>query len=75
MNVLQGIITPPIVQASKEANVPAWLTLPIAGSLALGLVFILESPYTVTGKDESITGVDWIGSAYLVSAGTFTISA
>uniref|UniRef100_A0A7S2EB04 Uncharacterized protein n=2 Tax=Ditylum brightwellii TaxID=49249 RepID=A0A7S2EB04_9STRA len=76
MNVLQGIITPPIVQASKAANIPAWLTLPIAGCLSLGLGLIFSSPFTLTTpSDESIGSVNWLGTGYLVAGGTFTISA
>jgi len=34
--VLQGIISLPIVQRSKESNIPLWLTFPIAGCFLIG---------------------------------------
>ena len=36
LNVLQAIITLPIVQRSKESNIPLWLTFPIIGCFTVG---------------------------------------
>jgi hypothetical protein len=38
--VLQGIISLPIVQRSKESNLPLWLTFPIAGCFLIGVIIL-----------------------------------
>lgn len=38
--VLQGIISLPIVQRSKESNIPLWLTFPIAGCFLIGSILL-----------------------------------
>ena len=47
LNVLQAIITLPIVQRSKESNIPLWLTFPIAGCFIVGY-FLHYSETSVT---------------------------
>jgi hypothetical protein len=72
--ILQAIITVPIVQRSKESNIPLWLTLPIVGCYTTGyfLGFYLKAY-----KTDAIGYLDdiyWISVAYLVSGGTFTLA-
>ena len=40
LSMLQGIISLPIVQRSKESNIPLWLTFPIAGSFLIGVIIL-----------------------------------
>ncbi|KAL7518360.1 hypothetical protein ACHAWX_005623 [Stephanocyclus meneghinianus] len=40
LSVLQGIISLPIVQRSKESNIPLWLTFPIAGCFLIGVILL-----------------------------------
>jgi hypothetical protein len=73
LNVLSGIISTPIVQRSKESNVPAWLTLPTVGCLCGGAI-LLFSPSSVL-NNETGSDIFWIGVTYLVSACTFFLAA
>eukprot|EP00978_Attheya_sp_CCMP212_P004547 scaffold9919_cov55-Attheya_sp.AAC.1 len=73
LNVLGGVISTPIVQRSKESNVPAWLTLPTVGCLCGGAI-LLFSPSSVL-NNETGTDIFWIGVTYLVSACTFFLAA
>jgi len=71
LNVLQEIITLPIVQRSKESNIPLWLTFPIIGSYTIGYVLL----FSETSIDEVLDDIRWIGITYMVSGGSFTLLA
>lgn len=71
LNVLQAIITLPIVQRSKESNIPLWLTFPIIGSYMIGYVLL----FAETSIDEVLEDIRWMGITYMVSGGSFTLLA
>mmetsp|Transcript_22291 Transcript_22291/g.44897 ORF Transcript_22291/g.44897 Transcript_22291/m.44897 type:complete len:821 (-) Transcript_22291:1051-3513(-) len=71
LNVLQAIITLPIVQRSKESNIPLWLTFPIIGSYMIGYVLL----FSETAIDEVLEDIKWMGITYMVSGGSFTLLA
>ena len=73
MAMLQGIISTPVVQKSKEANMPVWLTMPTIFSFAAGCI-LLFSPTSLL-SDESGSRFYWIGISYMVAAGTFLVTA
>lgn len=73
LGLLEGIISAPIVQRSKETNIPLWLTLPILGCLVSGVV-LLFSPQSLL-SNESGSSIYWIGVCYFLSMATFTVSA
>jgi hypothetical protein len=73
---LENIISKPLVQKSREANVPGWLSVPCIGCLALGgfLTFSPQSSLSsgYTAKDT----VAWlIGPLYLATGGCFVAAA
>jgi hypothetical protein len=72
MRSLEKIISKPIVQKSRETNVPAWLTLPTAGNALVGSILL----YSPTSLLSSSSGADnsWIGVVYLVAAGLFLVA-
>ena len=69
LRMLEGIITAPIVQSSKQANVPLWLSLPCLGCLAGGAT-LLFSPSSAVGNEMG-SEVFWVGVAYFASGGSF----
>jgi len=73
LSVLQAIISMPIVQRSKESNIPLWLTLPIVGCFGLGYI-LLYAPRSMTVKQSS-QDLYWIGLCYFVSGGAFALAA
>mmetsp|Transcript_2288 Transcript_2288/g.4900 ORF Transcript_2288/g.4900 Transcript_2288/m.4900 type:complete len:471 (-) Transcript_2288:432-1844(-) len=68
MRSLTEVISKPIVQRSQAANIPAWLSVPIVGSVYMH--FLLQPQNSV-----SVEYSRWIAILYLVSAGTFSIAA
>jgi len=68
MRSLTEVISKPIVQRSQAANIPAWLSVPIVGSVYMH--FLLQPHNSV-----SVEYSRWIAILYLVSAGTFSIAA
>jgi len=71
--VLEEIITKPVVQASRESNVPLWLSVPTLGCLTVGCI-LLYSPSSVF-QIASNSSSAWIGVVYLICGITFLISA
>lgn len=71
LGLLEGIISTPIVQRSKESNISLWLTVPIVGCFAGGAA-LSYTPQSLISNDP---GIQWIGLCYLVTGATFTISA
>jgi hypothetical protein len=69
LRMLEGIITAPIVQSSKQANIPLWLSLPCLGCLAGGAT-LLFSPSSAVGNEIG-SEVFWVGVAYFASGGSF----
>ena len=64
----------PIVQRSKESNIPLWLTFPIVGCFTVGyfLGFYLDA-YKADAL-EYLEDIYWISVAYLISGGAFTLA-
>jgi hypothetical protein len=73
LGLLEGLISAPIVQRSKETNVPLWLTFPIIFCFGGGFV-LLFSPQSFV-NDKSGTNIYWISVCYILSGATFTVSA
>lgn len=72
IGVLEGIITKPVVQSSRESNVPVWLSGPTIGCGTVGSI-LLFSPSSIV-QQASKSGSSWIGVVYLVCGLTFFIS-
>jgi len=66
---LKEVISTPILQRSQLANIPAWLSVPIVGSVFMYL--LLKGKHTVIAD---VQYSEWIALLYLVSAGTFFIA-
>jgi hypothetical protein len=73
INSLERIISKPIVQKSRESNVPAWLTLPTTGCALVGSIYLYSPSSLLTSSSNSQSS--WIGYVYLVSAGLFFTAA
>ena len=73
LGLLEGIISAPIVQRSKETNISLWLTFPIIFCFAGGMV-LLFSPSSLLTNDSG-SDIYWIGVCYMLSGATFTVSA
>lgn len=71
LGLLEGIISAPIVQRSKESNISLWLILPILGCFCGGSA-LQFAPSSLISNDP---GLVWIGNCYLVTGATFTVSA
>jgi hypothetical protein len=73
INSLERIISKPIVQKSRESNVPAWLTLPTTGCALVGGIYLYSPSSLLTSSANSQSS--WIGVVYLVTAGLFFTAA
>ena len=71
---LQHIITKPMVQKSRESNVPAWLFLPTLTNTMVGGVLHFSPSSLLSESSSSGNESSWIGVAYLVVAGLFFAS-
>ena len=59
MNTLESIISRPLIQKSRESNLPAWLALPIIGSILMGTIFAFADSSGLSTQSE--TEASWIG--------------
>lgn len=71
---LQRIISKPIVQKSRETNVPAWLLLPTLGNALAGWLFLFSPSSLLSSRSGAGAANSWIGSVYLVAAAFFCIA-
>ena len=60
VNSLERIISKPIVQKSRESNVPAWLTLPTSVGALVGSVFLWSQSSVLSASSSS--DISWIGN-------------
>lgn len=73
VNTLEGIISKPLIQKSRESNVPAWFALPTMACTTLGAVFAFSASSVL--NTESNTDANWIGPIYLTTGGLFFAAA
>jgi len=73
VNALERIISKPLVQKSRESNVPAWMSLPIVSCVTFGLIFSFSSSSVLNTRTQS--EATWIGPLFLVAATLFFIAA
>ncbi|CAJ1943148.1 unnamed protein product [Cylindrotheca closterium] len=74
VNSLERIISKPIVQKSRETNVPAWLLLPTLGNALAGWLFLFSPSSLLSSRSGAGAENSWIGSVYLVTAALFCIA-
>ena len=70
VNSLERIISKPIVQKSRESNVPGWLTFPTIATAFVGLVYYI-SPSSVL---RVLDAQSWVAFLYLFAAGLFLVA-
>lgn len=73
VTTLERIISRPMVQKSRESNVPAWLSLPTIFCSVVGAVF-RYSPSSVLSARSGST-YSWIGTAYMACGVLFFLTA
>jgi hypothetical protein len=70
INTLERIISKPIVQKSRETNVPGWLTFPTIGTALVGTIFLFSQSSLLRTLKEN----KWVGIMYTVTSGLFLIA-
>jgi hypothetical protein len=71
---VENVITVPIVQRSKESNIPLWLTLPAVGCCAIGYLLAFRDSEYKESVFLELQDVYWIAVAYIISGGAFTFA-
>mmetsp|Transcript_28886 Transcript_28886/g.40510 ORF Transcript_28886/g.40510 Transcript_28886/m.40510 type:complete len:282 (+) Transcript_28886:3-848(+) len=73
IHTLERIISKPIVQQSRQANIPGWLTVPTLGSFFSGYVLLFSSSSALSS--ETNNEVFMVGLGFLICCGLFFIAA
>jgi hypothetical protein len=73
VKTLESIISKPLVQKSRESNVPAWLLLPIAGCASYGALYAFSTTSGLNTLAEGRFQVTWIGPLFMTAGGTFLV--
>jgi len=72
--MLRSIISEPIVQRSKESNIPLWLTLPAAGCLMLGFLTIDSTSLLNDDNLDQPIWIEAIPNLFIVAGVAFSMS-
>lgn len=72
MNSLHNIISKPIVQKAREANIPAWLLLPTLGNGLAGVLFLFSPSSLLSTKSGAEN--EWIGFLYILNSALFFVA-
>lgn len=73
VKVLERVLTKPIIEKSRERNIPMWLTLPILGCAAIGSI-LLFAPSSILNIN-TISTKSWPGLVYLIAAALYALAA
>ena len=73
VNTLEHIISKPLVQKSRESNVPAWMSLPIVSCIVFGSVFAFSESSVLNSRTQS--EATWISPLFLVTGALFFLAA
>lgn len=66
INSLERIVTKPIVQKSRESNVPAWLFLPTITNTIVGIILVFSPSSLLSESVNPGQETSWIGFAYIL---------
>jgi hypothetical protein len=69
MKTLESIITRPLVEKSRESNVPSWLLLPTVGCCVCGALYTYSSTSILNARYQSGTHLSWIAPMFMVAGG------
>jgi hypothetical protein len=75
VNTLESIISRPLVQKSRESNVPAWFLLPTVGSLSIGTLYAFSNTSVLSTRSGGEQQASWIGPLYIVTGGKLSTRA
>jgi hypothetical protein len=68
---LESIVSQPLVQKSRESNVPVWLLLPIIGCTVCGTLYSFSSTSVLSTRAYVKSYTSWIGPLFIASGGTY----
>jgi hypothetical protein len=66
---LESIISKPLVQKSRESNVPAWLLFPIAGCASYGALYAFSTTSGLNTRAQGRNEASWIGPLFMTAGG------
>lgn len=65
LDTLEYIVSKPLVQRSRETNIPGWLALPFIGCLIVGSILTFSTESTLNAKDQ--TNFRWYGPLFMAT--------
>ena len=69
VKTLESIISLPLVQRSREANLPMWLLLPIFGCITMGLLYSFSNTSGLNTRTEAQNEAAWLGPLFISAGG------
>lgn len=69
VKTLESIISVPLVQKSRESNVPAWLAVPTIGCVVCGMLYSFSSTSVLNTQSDARTETSWIGPLFIAAGG------
>jgi hypothetical protein len=71
VKTLESIVSQPLVQKSRESNVPVWLLLPIIGCTVSGTLYSFSSTSVLSTRAYVKSYTSWIGPLFIVAGGMY----
>jgi len=74
LQTLQNMISPSLVQKSREGNIGLWLSIPTLGSAAVGIA-LAWAKTSALNVDEGEAKGRWIGPMYIAASSLFALAS
>jgi hypothetical protein len=71
VKTLESIVSQPLVQKSRESNVPVWLLLPIIGCTVSGILYSFSSTSVLSTRAYVKSYTSWIGPLFIAAGGMY----
>lgn len=69
------MISRPLVEKSRELNMPSWLLLPTVGCFCCGSLYAFSPTSVLNTQSKSLSKLSWIAPLFIIASGMFFLLA
>jgi hypothetical protein len=75
VKTLESMISRPLVEKSRELNMPSWLLLPTVGCFGFGFLYAFSPTSVLNTQSTALSELSWIAPLFIVTSGMFLLLA
>jgi hypothetical protein len=75
VQTLESMISRPLVEKSRELNMPSWLLLPTVGCFCCGFLYAFSPTSVLNTQSNSLSELSWIAPLFILASGMFFLLA